>query len=1181
MLKESNRLQHRHIIIDHCRRNIIIPIDNHTMNTDFGFSDKQVEVRPHDTYPHSRMGTSICSYCSCGHLAKVLGNHNKYDWALFCRCAKPTCNNEWFWCNRCRDSGVKGRLARKGLAQHRLRRHSPCTKKRKAHPPSATEEVNKNTDDNTAELQNTMEESMHDVDQAEDGFDAAMHVDDVRDFNFSDDGGERETHDTGPFKDSDYVAWTTVKDGSDLGFTDVASKNFFHAASSSVPGCNTMLAGTAYIVKQSILQRKLHPADAVTMLTPDKHVLFTLDLTRLLATATSGSYDMIAEVCAGAYDIGHEDGYFCATSNIDEYVIQNDTMDGVVKPYQELRVREGSHRFGISVCRSRKDFNARILDNKYGVYNNIPHPQVQTDLKHHAYVSIIDHIRHAVGIGRAMIGTIDHHLQVVPGRSLDHPSRTPRAKQILENAKQTYGGDISDVLVSYFKLWHDDFDGAAACGLGIQQLWILTISIACPQANGNLLTNTFPVAIGPKAASHDEVWQRVAEDLKILKSPAISPYYSGRNNKQCHLFFDMFAGLADQLERRDFNYLSYGNGRFAARWLVSGDHFGVYPALASCDVCQQLLRRRFTEGEWELAVPKCDNCLNWDILQDSPLACVPAPDNYPTEDPMQRLVVCGEKPMLKPFRLNYDGLKKAVSVAHEGYVMQEWGEGTLRDVLRVEVMNKKIIDRVLKHARYAKGLAVATGATLEELQQVQQKQPELFEKMPYPAQWLRSNTELETYIDVIMHLLFLGIVKAVACLIQDSLCRRHQNAPFIRENKQYVEVFKLFRIDWLKILEYKGAGFGGWKSENWLGFSRIMPWFYQNISEVIPEQPEPLDFPASQAKWVAKHNRHWLRERGLKTSGDAALLASRVAKEMKKIPIPEPLPIPDTITEADVECLVTSLGALLQCVMAKEVNDEVLNKTEYAARIFLSAYDNLEKKLRKGTCKPGVISCYNFMSLLNLSETMKMFGPLRFLWEGKWQGEAFIQRVKALMTHGLRGDNCEVNLLRRLVRGTSLDNIYRSVKPETAVKRSFLADNSGDLYRYRTPQELVYAMDEMDREKKTPIPVVLVHCNSSGIDKIYAVVNNYETVAEILLLTTADGEDRSVAKMGFQYYKFGLKQSLVVPWQKEMEKLESPKIGFGMLLPLHDKANDEEGRRFALISSNHGNHDNGIASLID
>ena len=44
---------------------------------------------------------------------------------------------------------------------------------------------------------------------------------------------------------------------------------------------------------------------------------------------------------------------------------------------------------------------------------------------------------------------------------------------------------------------------------------------------------------------------------------------------------------------------------------------------------------------------------------------------------------------------------------------------------------------------------------------------------------------------------------------------------------------------------------------------------------------------------------------------------------------------------------------------------------------------------------PKWLACYNFMSLLNIPETLENFGPLKNYWEGSYIGEKFITQTKS------------------------------------------------------------------------------------------------------------------------------------------------------------------------------------------
>ena len=985
----------------------------------------------------------------------------------------------------------------------------------------------------------------------------------------------------GPFEKPDLIKFHPVQDSSALGFHDLPSKNFFQCASAYADSSNRVMGGLEYLVKRSQLSCDfIPPLSHVNWKMPRNHILAQLGIARVASLATHSIRELLPGVYAKISDIGLEDGYHNGVIEVMNACETGATVGAIPRTYHDVEVKKTASDYPSKIQRTTQDLRSTILYSKHSILDNFPYPRPSGDIPHHAYVSIVESIRHYCAHGCAKIGNIDPTLDIKPGQSVDHPTNSPRAMEIVTDAKNIFGDNFEGMLVCYITLWGDDADVGAASMQGKQQIWIKTCTVACQLANGNLLRNTFAVAVGPKGVSHDQVEMRISEELQSLQSPDLAPFYIGANNKICRGYFGMFAELADQLERRSVNHLSYGNATHAARWLVSANHLEIYPLLKSCQDCQRCLATRFRQGDWHLDLPICPNCLNWNVLQDSPLAYVDPPLNYPSTDPLERLVQHGGKAKLKPFHMDHASLKKAVEVAHAGYVTENWKDGTLKEFLSVECVDAKLVEKCLRHAGNAKGLADATGSLLQDLQQDQVERPEEF-LPPIPPQWTRPNTGLKLFLDAIMHLLYLGVVKASVLKIQHSLSSRYCNTSFMRANKKYVDGLKHFSIDWLKIMEYKGGKFAGWKSDQYLGFARIMQWFYQNISEAMPEEQEVVDLTddKDQPKWTAKQNKYWLKLRGFIQTGNALEVRSRVAANMKKTPPPEILEIP-VIASEDIELLVTSLSDLLRCVMAKEVTPDIIAKTEYIVRIFLSTYDNLDAKLRNQDDKPSVLKKYNFMSLLNLPRTMEFFGPLRHLWEGSWQGEAFLRKVKAAITQGLR-ENWQVNLLRNLSRDMSFDNIFRSLGSGAVVGSNFLSANSSKLHKYSSTLEVENVVNEVIRERKKAIPVILVNNNSRNVSKIFVVVGDYISVLEISG-GVLEANRPPVVKVGLHYWKFDCSEGVVL-WEHEMEKLESARVGYGLLLPLLDQSNNEEHRLFALISSNWLALDgyNNIGRLID
>ena len=160
-----------------------------------------------------------------------------------------------------------------------------------------------------------------------------------------------------------------------------------------------------------------------------------------------------------------------------------------------------------------------------------------------------------------------------------------------------------------------------------------------------------------------------------------------------------------------------------------------------------------------------------------------------------------------------------------------------------------------------------------EIKAMQSQHPEMFEMYPFPSVWCREN-ELNTYVDAPMHLLFLGITRHLAKYIQEWIALKRMTPKFLNYAKGLLEPIQRINLSWCTVIPYKGQKLGGWVSENYLGFGRLFPWFYQGLihfkeKETFQNPDRPMN------KWTAKENREWLGIRGLEKSGNARELRER------------------------------------------------------------------------------------------------------------------------------------------------------------------------------------------------------------------------------------------------------------------------------------------------------------------
>ncbi|KAL7564653.1 hypothetical protein ACA910_009340 [Epithemia clementina (nom. ined.)] len=104
--------------------------------------------------------------------------------------------------------------------------------------------------------------------------------------------------------------------------------------------------------------------------------------------------------------------------------------------------------------------------------------------------------------------------------------------------------------------------------------------------------------------------------------------------------------------------------------------------------------------------------------------------------------------------------------------------------------------------------------------------------------------------------------------------------------------------------------------------------------------------------------------------------------------------------------------------------EDAINTEEidYRVKRFLSCYAKVDQGLQSSEDsheKPSWVTLYNFMSLLNLPDAVRQFGPLCNIWEGGTQGEGFLWYVKREMSMGLR-NNWQKRLLTRIYKRKSL-----------------------------------------------------------------------------------------------------------------------------------------------------------------
>ena len=814
--------------------------------------------------------------------------------------------------------------------------------------------------------------------------------------------------DDGETSDPD-ANFETVSCSSNLGFDTDRLTRFFGYVSRSSELATRGKAGVEYLVKRSQCQSDLRYEEMEKMHTPEDQLASIMHLAHIVYSTPRQQRGNLANMIQSVHEIGCEHGFYaCGKETNASFAEKHGRNDfdanyitKCIQPEYDIGlVTGGFFAHGVKLPLDENDMRRELLEGKFSIMENLPVPTVHS-IAGHAYVDPLECCRCCLAWPNAKLSILkegNSHVEVC-----NHSSQSKRARDIFSSA--TAAG--CDGIISYLTFWSDDCDAGSTAMQGNANMWVLVMTVATPIDDRNRVQNSFPIAVGKKGDSHEAIYSKIAEALNKMKDPRTQkPFYVGWKNKLVPCYFETLAWLGDQPERRGENKLMLGSSTYHARFGVSADHLSLYRSnrLQSCTQCIEKMKGLYNSPPPDLRhLLLCDECLNWDALTDSPLANVPCPGKYPKynidDDPRslrivnKRLSKVGEELLLKPFRITYDSLKEAVKVAHAAYLADEWDMDNCKEFLKVEGINSDFLEQFREHAEYSKAFRMAPeGESLDYLLRMQQQNPALFMRVPYPWPWSLPGVDIISRVEAIMHIFMLGIVKDCVMLTQNVLVKLKAGKSLTRLINSLSKLLVSCKNNsWLKPREYKGGKLGGWISENYSALARASLWYYKDIGMAMGDKaendavPDPAD--QDQQHWRKDQNKYWLEVRGLDTSGKANELRERVAAAMLLDPVPQPIP-PPNVTSEDIADLWISVNNLLACAMSRRVDKIVIAKTEIAIRLYLSTYDRIEQKAplpRKNTSdlrKPAVVSAYNNLCLLNIPRVMEEFGPLPDLWEG-------------------------------------------------------------------------------------------------------------------------------------------------------------------------------------------------------
>ncbi len=178
------------------------------------------------------------------------------------------------------------------------------------------------------------------------------------------------------------------------------------------------------------------------------------------------------------------------------------------------------------------------------------------------------------------------------------------------------------------------------------------------------------------------------------------------------------------------------------------------------------------------------------------------------------------------------------------------------------------------------------------------------------------------------------------------MSEKGKKASFIAEIKGILESVEELQLSWCRVIAFPGGKLGGWVSENYLGLSRLLKWFYSHLANVSVDK-EFTEPTTPWRIWNGAVCKAWLKSRGKPTAIDKkALVAADLKASVRAImtcgeEIPGPLPEKGGPVEV-VLLTIMSLQEMLSWLMQDTIpDDSYYGEAERRIRVFLTHYSEI------------------------------------------------------------------------------------------------------------------------------------------------------------------------------------------------------------------------------------------------
>jgi hypothetical protein len=354
----------------------------------------------------------------------------------------------------------------------------------------------------------------------------------------------------------------------------------------------------------------------------------------------------------------------------------------------------GSDSMMCSLPTSHSSLRRFFTDGRYSINNNLPRPTMVM-LTSHSYVSIKESLSDFFGHG-------NHDLVAIHQSNsfcFDDPVYVTNmfeslaGRQILRNCQERMNSShlMFPTVPVFLMFWSDDFEPSNSIKSNRQSVWIKTMTIVVQSLSSlEVSSATYPVAIGKKDTSHEEVERKLIEELCSLKNGPMVVMYSNYLKSPIHVHADTYCILNDQPERRSGLCLAGGSSKFHRRWGYSCDVKRLSKKIPGCERCMLNINSslNLTNPKW--IDSRCSDCMKW-MYDDTFYNC--------DEDLHIVTMEHALTQTLFPFKLRLDELHLVVSLVHDGIVTQTYSPKEAESIMQFHCLSSYISDNVIRHAK--------------------------------------------------------------------------------------------------------------------------------------------------------------------------------------------------------------------------------------------------------------------------------------------------------------------------------------------------------------------------------------------------------------------------------------------------------------------------------------------------